>query len=126
MMRHGTGELSFSSRKSIFSTALLSFGLIQAQRLFCARLSGWSDAKIHNLIGSIHIDETQMTSLQPYTLNEDITCFALTTDQKTNSQMTTHVLDLDLERLLSPLLRALECHVLKEVGGAVVGGGLVT
>lgn len=39
--------------------------------------------------------------------------------------MTAHVLDLNLEGLLSTLVGALEGHVLEEVGGAVVGGGLV-
>lgn len=39
--------------------------------------------------------------------------------------MTAHVLDLNLEGLLGTLVGALEGHVLEEVGGTVVGGGLV-
>ena len=39
--------------------------------------------------------------------------------------MTTHVLNLDLEGLLGALVGALEGHVLEEVSGTVVRGGLV-
>ena len=39
--------------------------------------------------------------------------------------MTPHVLNLDLESLLGALVGALEGHVLEEVGGTVVSGGLV-